>query len=75
MHADLIANDSGIAIIAESWLKSYHTVGQFALPGYTLFRRDRLKRRGGGLAIYVKNGLDASIVEPNEPINRNIELM
>ena len=75
LHADLIAYDIGIAVITESWLKSHHTDGQFALPGYKLFRRDRLKRRGGGLAMYVKNGLDASIVDLNKPIDRNIELM
>ena len=74
LHADLITYDIGIAIITESWLKSHHTDGQFALPGYTLFRRDRLKRRGGGLAIYVKNGLDASIVDFIKPIDLNIEL-
>ena len=73
LHADLIANNIGIVIITETWLKSHHANSQFALPGYSLFRRDRLKRRGGGVAIYVKTALHATILELEEPYDRNLE--
>ena len=75
IHADLIANNIGIAIITETWLKSHHANSQFTLPGYSLFRRDRLKRRGGGVAIYTKTGLHATILELEEPYDRNLELL
>ena len=75
LHADLIVNNIGIAIITETWLKSHHANSQFALPGYSLFRRDRLKRRGGGVAIYVRTTLHATILELEEPYNRNLELL
>ncbi|XP_054264692.1 INO80 complex subunit B-like isoform X2 [Macrosteles quadrilineatus] len=33
--------------------------GLIALPGYSVFRNDRLGKTGGGVAVYVKDGLQA----------------
>ena len=75
LHADLLSNDVDIAIITETWLKTHHTDAQFTIPGYSIFRRDRLKRRGGGVAVYVRSGLDAELVKLDTPYERNIELL
>ncbi|RMC08127.1 hypothetical protein DUI87_15160 [Hirundo rustica rustica] len=37
-----------------------------ALDGYKLFRRDRKGRRGGGVALYIREAFDAKGIETNE---------
>ena len=60
LQADVIANDVQVVILTETWLKSKHPDEAYSLPGYFLFRRDRVKRKGGGVAIYVRNDLHAT---------------
>ena len=58
----LIAELSGyaidVAVISETQLKRKHTDEMFNIPGYQLFRRDRLGRKGGGVAVYVRSELE-----------------
>ena len=42
-----------MGIISETHLKTKHPTERFNIDGYTLYRRDRAGRRGGGVAIYV----------------------
>jgi hypothetical protein len=45
-----------LILLTETWLNSNVTDSLLNIPGYTLFRHDRpLPRRGGGVAVYVKN--------------------
>ena len=37
-----------------------------ALDGYKLFRRDRKGRRGGGVALYIREAFDAIGIETND---------
>jgi hypothetical protein len=32
------------------------------IEGYNLFRKDRLNKTGGGVAVYVRDDIDASVV-------------
>ena len=48
--------------IAESWLHSSHDWA-INIPGYALFRKDRVKRRGGGVCLYVRSDLKVSVKE------------
>ena len=52
-----------IVIITESWLKSYHSDGLISIDGYSSFRKDRVKKRGGGVLIYVKSNITANVFE------------
>src|SRR6218665_2347253 len=61
LHADLLNYNIDIAIISETHLKRHHKDEIFAIEGYHLFRRDRIGRRNGGVAIYAKHQLSASI--------------
>ena len=63
-----------IAVIVETWLKSYHTLG-FDIQGYTLHRRDRIKRRGGGVAIYCLNEVQSSLYKPTVPQEEAFEIL
>lgn len=47
-----------VVALTESWLKSSLPDSVFTIPGYTLFRSDRVDdRRGGGVCIYVKTSV------------------
>ena len=59
LAADLTAYSIDLALISETWFKSHHSDDSQAIPGYNLLRRDRARRRGGGVAIYVKSDLPA----------------
>jgi hypothetical protein len=37
----------------EPWLNGKHVNSDFDTPGYVMFRRDRTKRKGGGICIYL----------------------
>jgi hypothetical protein len=55
--ADIQSTDSTLVIITESHLKKKHATSTFLIRSYELFRRDRLARRGGGVAIYAKSSI------------------
>ena len=54
LAADLSSYSVDVALITETHLKSKHTDNVFAVPGYVLLRRDRIGRRGGGVALYIR---------------------
>ena len=50
-----------ILCLTETWLKPKHMNSTLEIAGYQPpIRRDRLVRRGGGVAIYVRNSLTLS---------------
>ena len=57
----LIRNDFDIFITTESKLDSSFPDSQFHVPGYRLFRKDRIKN-GGGLVCYINQDLPVKIV-------------
>jgi len=61
LTADLSGYNVDVAVVTETHLKSKHADHHFAVGGYTLFRRDRIGRRGGGVAVYVSSRLSADV--------------
>ena len=61
LAADLEGCKADIAVVTETHLKKKHADHCFAINGYTMFRRDREGRRGGGVAIYVNSRLPAAV--------------
>lgn len=51
-----------VICVSESWFKSQHLEKHVGIPGYKLFRADRARRRGGGVAIYVRKDLKSKIL-------------
>lgn len=49
-------------LISESWLKPQLDSSWFAIPGYILIRNDRLGKRGGGVALYLRSDLKYTIL-------------
>jgi len=64
--ADVIAFNVSIVIIAETWFKpAKHNDSIVGLPGYVLYRRDRLRNKGGGVAIYLRSSIQATQFFPS----------
>jgi len=61
LAADLNGYKTDVAVITETHLKKKHVDHHFTIDGYALFRRDRVGRRGGGVAVYVNNRLTANV--------------
>ena len=53
LAAELKSYGTSVAIITETHLKKKHTDNIVSISDYTLYRRDRAGRRGGGVAVYV----------------------
>ena len=61
LAADLTSYDTDVAIITETHLKSKHSDNVISVPEYKLYRRDRQRRRGGGVAVYVRNSIQSVV--------------
>lgn len=44
-----------VGIITETWLSHIHAEDMFAINEYTLIRKDRNLKKGGGIAVYINN--------------------
>jgi formylmethanofuran dehydrogenase subunit D len=54
-------DDASSVRLTETWLTEEILTSEFSFEGYTLLRKDKkdlVKTRGGGVAIYVKNNIN-----------------
>jgi hypothetical protein len=59
LGSELSSLSIDIALVAESWFNSKHSDDIVNIDNYTLFRRDRIGRLGGGVCAYVRSNIDA----------------
>ena len=50
-------NGADIITLSETWLNKDIDDSEIELPGYSIIRRDRSERTGGGVIIYIREGL------------------
>ena len=62
LSVDLRNYNTDIAAVTETHFKAKHSDSIVAIPDYTLLRRDRLGRRGGGVAVYIRTSFNAQIM-------------
>lgn len=55
-----------IICVSETWFKYLLPDSMYSLKGFQLFRNDRKGRRGGGVAVYVKDSYDASVISQSD---------
>jgi len=60
-----------IVCVTETWLKSKHADSLFAMDGYVCYRRDRPRKRGGGVCIYCKIPLHPKVL----PLKRRVDTL
>lgn len=59
--------------MSETWLKLHVPDNFVYLPGYQLIRRDRKEKEGGGIGLYVRNGINITfLASPPRPKLRSI---
>ena len=63
-------NDIDILTLNETWLKSNFKLD---IPNYNITRNDRPRRRGGGVAILVRNDIKFDIIDTCSAINTDNE--
>ena len=63
-------NDIDILTLNETWLKSNFKLD---VPNYNITRNDRPKRRGGGVAILVRDDIKFDIIDTCSAINTDNE--
>lgn len=64
-----------IVCITETWLNDEILDDVCKLPGYNLFRRDRLSGQGGGVLCYVDGGIDCRKLDDLTCASADFELM
>ena len=66
---DLLAVDADIGLVVETWLKpGKHSDAEFNIDGYTLFRQDRVRRKGGGVCAFIRDVLKPQVFHPSSTI-------
>ena len=66
LQADMAGYLIDLVLLSETHLKWHHGANMFRIPGFQLYRRDRNGRIRGGVAIYVREGMDVEICHPRE---------
>lgn len=56
-------NEIDIGVITETWFSNKMPENQLDIPNYILFSKCRSGKRGGGVGIYVKDDISASIID------------
>jgi len=69
----VLAGNFDIVAITETWLKSIISDKSITIPGYHLVRNDRSKKGGGGVAAYIKVGLNTKVVFASASDGHEIE--
>jgi len=75
LKADISSLGIGVVMISETWLKKHHGSRLFSLPDFNLFRHDRERRRGGGVAIYAREELNGTVFQDGDPNNQLLEIL
>ena len=53
--------------VSETWLNPSIHSSEVEIPGYTLYRNDRVGKRGGGVGIYIRSDLQSKIISNSNP--------
>jgi retron-type reverse transcriptase len=68
LNATLEGTDLQVVAVSETWFKARHSNKQVSLSGFRVVRADRGGgRRGGGVALYLKEGLRYKVVARSTP--------
>ena len=58
--------------ITESWLDPRISDGEIQLSGFTLYRRDRVDRNGGGSALHVSSEVPCRVISINDTVEDSL---
>ena len=77
LQATIHTNHKDVHLIAvtETWFSAEKPATAYPLPGYHQFHHDRANRIGGGVALYVRDDLNATLCMFESNIPQNIEII
>lgn len=58
---------------SETWFKSYRSNSSVKVDDYVVLRNDRYARKGGGVVIYLRKGLNHKVIASSEGIEGSEE--
>ena len=59
---DLSQFKANVALVTETWFNSKVTDNCVSIDSYDLYHKDRSKRKGGGVCVYVSNNVQCSVM-------------
>ena len=68
LEATALTSNYDVIGVTETWL-SESDGDEYNISGYTLYRKDRQDRRGGGVALYIRNSLEAQVLNLDKENN------
>ena len=74
LEGELVSYNIDAALISETHLKQKHTDKIIQIAGYNIIRRDRIKRRAGGVAIVLKEDWNYTVLDMEDD-DRNYEIL
>lgn len=60
MEISQLANNADVVICTETWLKP---CDQFQFPGFSIYRKDRIGKKGGGILVLIVNKIQYKVIE------------
>ena len=75
LHVDVCQHNCDVVIISESWFNEKIDSKVVGIEGYNLFRKDRSKRKGGGVCIYIRNFIKSEIIWPPTDLEVATEIL
>ena len=75
LAVDLKSCNAFVAIITETHFQRKHTDNIIRINEYTVFRRDREGRQGGGVALYVHSSIQSAYWSSTAVGNRAYKLL
>ena len=70
----LIDNNLHAFAVSETWFHNKVNSGLVTIPGFDLIRHDRISKRGGGVAIYLRSGVSYRLLHKSHH-NANAEFL
>ncbi len=64
-------NSAGIICITETWLSANIPDANVSIPGYNLFRQDRVHTTGGGVCVYLDDKIPCKLI--NSSVEEKVE--
>jgi len=58
LSTEVYSQDFDIAAVTETWLTKNIADSDISIPGYSLYRCNRIRRKGGGVCVFIRNSLD-----------------
>lgn len=61
LESELKSLNIDVAMICETWFSCIHSDSSVNIDGYLLYRKDRPKRKGGGVCVYIRNTFNSDV--------------